>query len=408
MFSIREIYLKGSVNMKRYTGTTVRGIRMPIVRKGDDLITIISDNLMKAAEATPFDFRDRDIIGVTESFLARSQSNFVSLDQISDNVSVAAPKGDIAIAFPLLSRNRFLPLLKGIVKGISGKIRIYLSYPGDEVGNLIVDPINYYENRKKLSGECFNEEEWEKVFGRYIHTFTGIDYVKLYREVDPSRIEVWFVNNPVDILQHDVNIILASIHVRFLQKKMLLRSGASWVLTLDEICSRPREDAGYNEEYGLLGSNHSGDERVKLFPRDCKKFVNELHDELLRVTGKNIEVLVYGDGAFKDPVCGIWELADPVVSPGYTEGLDGTPSEVKLKLVADNAAGDALNAGEIVKKTIADKHKEKNIDKKLALGTTPRRYHDLIGSLCDLTSGSGDKGTPVIHISGYFDTYIDE
>ena len=381
---------------------------MPIVRKGDDLIRIISDNLIEAAKAAPFDFRDRDIVGVTESFLARSQSNIVSLGHIAEDVSAKAPGGDVAIAFPILSRNRFLPLLKGIVKGISGNVRIYLSYPGDEVGNLIIDPVTYLENRHKLSGECFGEAEWEKVFGRYLHTFTGIDYVKLYREVDPSRIEIWFANNPADILRYDKNIILASIHARSIQKKILLKSGASWILTLDEICHDPREDAGYNEEYGLLGSNYSADDSVKLFPRDCKKFVNELHDELLRITGKNIEVLVYGDGAFKDPACGIWELADPVVSPGYTEGLDGTPSEVKLKLVADNAEGDALNAGETVKKAIADKYREKNIDKKLALGTTPRRYPDLIGSLCDLTSGSGDKGTPVVHISGYFDTYIDD
>ena len=381
---------------------------MPIVRKGDDLISIISDNLIEAAKATPFDFRDRDIVGVTESFLARSQSNFVTLDQIAEDISTLAPKGDIALAFPILSRNRFLLLLKGIVKGISGKVRVFLSYPADEVGNQIIDPINYLENKHKLSGECFNEEEWESVFGRYLHTFTGVDYVKQYREIDASKIEIWFTNNPLDVLKHDGNIILANIHARSVQKNMLLKAGASWVLTLDEICNKPQEDRGYNEEYGLLGSNHSADDAVKLFPRDCNKFVNALHDELFKKTGKNIEVLVYGDGAFKDPVCGIWELADPVVSPGFTEGLDGTPHEIKLKLVADNAAGDAARAGEIVKQAIANKHDEENIDRKLALGTTPRRYPDLIGSLCDLTSGSGDKGTPVIHISGYFDTYLDQ
>jgi F420-0:gamma-glutamyl ligase len=379
---------------------------MPIVRKGDDLIRIISDNLLEAANATPFDFHDRDIIGVTESFLARSQSNFVSLDQIAEDISAKVPDGDIAIGFPILSRNRFLLLLKGIVKGIKGKVRIYLSYPGDEVGNLIIDPIDYLENKHKLSGECFDEEEWERVFGRYLHTFTGIDYVKLYREVNASKIEIWFTNNPMDILKYDKNIIIASIHVRLTQKKMLLR-GASMVLTLDEICNYPREGAGYNEEYGLLGSNRSGDDMVKLFPRDSNKFANALHDELFRLTGKKMEVLVYGDGAFKDPVCGIWELADPVVSPGYTEGLKGTPHEVKLKLVADNAAGDATSVGEIVKQAISYRREDENIDRELALGTTPRRYHDLIGSLCDLVSGSGDKGTPVVHISGYFDNYAD-
>jgi hypothetical protein len=379
-----------------------------MVRKGDDLIRIISDNLLDAAKATPFDFRDRDIVGVTESFLARSQSNLVSLDQITEDVSSKAPKGDIAIAFPILSRNRFLHLLKAFVKGISGKVRVYLSYPSDEVGNLIIDPITYLENKHKLSSECFNEEEWEKVFGRYIHTFTGIDYVKLYREVDPSKIEIWFTNSPIDVLRYDKNIILASIHVRSIQREVLLKSGASWVLTLDKICNHPRDGAGHNEEYGLLGSNRSGNNMIKLFPRNCNRFVNELHDELFRVTGKKIEALVYGDGAFKDPVCGIWELADPVVSPGYTEGLSGTPNEVKLKFIADNAEGDALRAEEIVKQAITDKRREKNIDRDLALGTTPRRYHDLVGSLCDLTSGSGDKGTPVVHISGYFDTYIDD
>ena len=394
--------------MTRYIGTTVRGIRMPIVRKGDDLIRIITDNLIEAAKATPFDFRNGDIVGVTESFLARSQSNFVSTDQIAEDISTLVPKGDIALAFPILSRNRFLLLLNGIVKGISGKVRVYLSYPGDEVGNLIIDPTNYLENKHKLSGECFDEEEWENVFGRYIHTFTGVDYVKQYRELDASKIKIWFTNSPFDILKHDVNIIIASIHMRSVQKIMLLKAGASWVLTLDEICNKPREDRGYNEEYGLLGSNHSGNDTVKLFPRDCNKFVYALHDELFRVTGKNIEVLVYGDGAFKDPVCGIWELADPVVSPGFTEGLNGTPHEIKLKLVADNAEGDALHAGEIVKQAIADKHEGENIDRELALGTTPRRYPDLVGSLCDLTSGSGDKGTPVVHISGYFDNYIDQ
>ena len=394
--------------MQRYTGTTVRGIRMPMVRKGDNLIRIITDNLLEAAKATPFDFRDSDIVGVTESFLARSQSNFVSLDKITEEISAKIPKGDVAIAFPILSRNRFLHILKAFVKGISGNVRIYLSYPSDEVGNLIIDPVSYLENKHKLSRECFNEEEWERVFGRYHHIFTGIDYVKLYREVSPSKIEIWFTNSPADVLRYDKNIILSSIHIRSIQKNALLKSGASLVLTLDDICNNPQEGEGYNEEYGLLGSNRSGNNMIKLFPRNCNKFVYELHDELFRLTGKKIEVLVYGDGAFKDPVCGIWELADPVVSPGYTKGLNGTPNEVKLKFIADNAAGDASSAEETVKQAIAEKRREKNIDRELALGTTPRRYHDLVGSLCDLTSGSGDKGTPVIHISGYFDTYIDD
>lgn len=393
----------------RYTGTTVRGIRMPIVRKGDDLIKIISENLINAAQNTPFEFRDRDIIGVTESFVARSQANFATIDQIAEDVASKAPKGDLAVAFPIMSRNRFLLLLKGITKGVSGKVRVYLSYPSDEVGNIIIDAENYLENKHKLSGECFDEGEWERVFGRYTHKFTGIDYVKMYRELDPAKIEVMFANNPLDILKHDKNILISSIHVRGIQKRMLQKAGANWVATLDEICNVPRGDCGYNPEYGLLGSNHSSDDKVKLFPRDCPEFAVKLQAELKKLTGKHIEVLVYGDGAFKDPVCGIWELADPVVSPGYTDGLNGTPSEVKLKLVADNADGDEKTARESVKKAINEKHRCGGaIDRKLALGTTPRRYPDLIGSLCDLTSGSGDKGTPVIHISGYFDTYIDD
>ena len=397
----------------RCTGTTVRGIRMPIVRKGDNLINIITEYLLLAAENEPFQFKDRDVVGVTESFFARSQGNIVSTDDVAEDISRKIPEGDIAVAFPILSRNRFMPMLRGIVKGVPAprKIRIYMSYPSDEVGNHIIDPAFFYERESSLTADCFDESTWENTFGRHMHAFTGIDYVDLYRSPDPERIEFWFTNNPLDILKRDRSVIIASIHARALHRKVLSKGGAGWLCDLTEFCNVPiREGGGYNPDYGLLGSNYSSDSALKLFPRDCKTFAENLQAALLRETGKNMQVLVYGDGAFKDPVCGIWELADPVVSPGYTDGLEGTPSEIKLKLVADSAenatAGEARKA---VSLAIEGKRgAEQAKDAKLSLGTTPRRYSDLIGSLCDLTSGSGDKGTPVVLISGYFDSYIDD
>ena len=397
----------------RCIGTTVRGIRMPIVRKGDNLLVIITEYLLLAAESESFRFKDSDIVGVTESFFARSQGNIVSIDDVAEDVASKIPEGDIAIAFPILSRNRFLPMLRGIVKGVPapGKIRIYLSYPSDEVGNNIIDPVSFYERKSGVASECFDESTWENTFGRYSHTFTGVDYAELYRGIDPSRIEIWFTNNPLDILKRDSNVIIASIHARAMHREILNKGGANWLCDLTEICNAPlREGSGYNPDYGLLGSNYSSDSNLKLFPRDCKTFVNSLQEELLIRTGKKMHVLVYGDGAFKDPVCGIWELADPVVSPGYTDGLEGTPFEVKLKLVADSTENaTASEARQAVAQAIEAKRETAPVkDFKLSLGTTPRRYFDLIGSLCDLVSGSGDKGTPVVHISGYFDSYIDE
>ena len=397
----------------RCTGTTVHGIRMPIIRKGDDLIEIITEHLILAAENEPFKFKDNDIIGVTESFLARSQGNIVSVDDVAEDVARKIPDGDIAIAFPILSRNRFMPILRGIVKSVPAprKIRIYTSYPSDEVGNQIIDPAYFYEQKSALASGCFDESAWEKIFGRHKHAFTGVDYVELYRSLAPDRIEFWFTNDPLEVLKRDRNIIVASIHVRAIHREILRKGGAEWLCDLADICNTPlREGAGYNPEYGLLGSNYSSDSSLKLFPRDCKAFVKDLQAALLRKTGKNMHVLVYGDGAFKDPVCGIWELADPVVSPGYTDGLEGTPNEVKLKLVADSTgnatAGEARQA---VSQAIEAKRGAAHTkDYKFSLGTTPRRYTDLIGSLCDLVSGSGDKGTPVVHISGYFDSYIDD
>jgi len=386
---------------------------MPIVRKGDDLIEIITEFMLLAAENEPFQFKDRDVVGVTESFFARSQGNIVTIDDVARDVAAKIPEGDIAVAFPILSRNRFMPLLHGIVKGVPAprKIRIYSSYPTDEVGNHIIDRASFYEMETRLVDECFDEAAWEKTFGRYKHTFTGVDYVELYRSPDPDRIEFWFTNNPLEILKRDRNIIIASIHARTLHREVLRKGGAAWLCDLTEICNAPlREDGGYNPEYGLLGSNFSSDSSLKLFPRDCKAFVNRLQEALFHKTGKKMQVLIYGDGAFKDPVCGIWELADPVVSPGYTDGVDDTPFKIKLKLVADSAGNaTAGEARQVVEQAIeAKRGAEHAKDFKLSLGTTPRRYSDLVGSLCDLVSGSGDKGTPVVHISGYFDSYIDE
>ena len=391
----------------RYVGTSARGIRLPVIAAGADLVGIIPSVLVEASQSLrdPFPLRDGDIVGVTESLLARSQGNMVTLDDIAADVQRQIPAGDVSLIFPILSRNRFGQLLRGILRGIRGRVCIFLSYPSDEVGNLVVDPQTYFLRSGELSGETFDEEEYERVFGRYVHAFTGVDYVRYYREMDPGRVEIRFSNNPLSALRFSNTVIVASIHARFSHGEILRRAGAR-VLSLDRICAAPlREGMGFNSEFGLLGSNYSREETVKLFPRDSAAFCRALREKLAEKTGKRMEVLVYGDGAFKDPVCGIWELADPVVSPGYTSGLEGMPKEIKLKYIADNAG--TLSPEDAVRKAIRNK---KGMDRfgHPTLGTTPRRLTDLIGSLCDLTSGSGDKGTPVVHISGYFDTYLDD
>ena len=392
----------------RYVGTVSRGIRLPVVTRGADIVKIISDSIINAAESErdKFEMRDHDIVGVTESLVARSQGNYVTLEDISNDVAKKFPAGDVAVICPILSRNRFHQLLRGMVKGIKGHVHVILTYPSDEVGNQIIEPMNYYLNSAKLSGECFDEKENYEIFGEYKHPFTGVDYVQLYKCIDPGRVSVHFSNNPLSALKFAKQVIVASIHARQIHRDILEKGGAERVVTMDQICSEPaRPGAGYNEDYGLLGSNYTNDESVKLFPRDCGEFVNKLQAELKERTGKEIEVLVYGDGAFKDPVCGIWELADPVVSPGYTEGLNGMPKEIKFKYVADNAGEKDPTAA--VEEAIRAKNR---LDKfgHSTLGTTPRRLTDLVGSLCDLTSGSGDKGTPVIYIQGYFDNYLDD
>ncbi|MEG1823793.1 MAG: coenzyme F420-0:L-glutamate ligase [Cloacibacillus sp.] len=392
----------------RYVGAVSRGIRLPVVTQGDDIIKIITESIVKAAQSPrdKFEMRNGDVIGVTESLVARSQGNYVTLADISNDVAAKFPDGDVAVICPILSRNRFHQLLRGMVAGIKGRVHVVLTYPSDEVGNQIIEPMNYYLNNKNLSGECFDEKEYYEVFGEYKHPFTGVDYIQLYKSIAPERVSVHFSNNPLSALKFADQVIVASIHARTIHRDILEKGGAKKVVTMDQICSEPhRPGMGWNENYGLLGSNYTNDNSVKLFPRDCTAFVNKLKDELKKCSGIDTEVLVYGDGAFKDPVCGIWELADPVVSPGFTDGLSGMPKEIKLKYVADNASGG--NPEEAVKEAIRAKGALDRFGHS-TLGTTPRRLTDLIGSLCDLTSGSGDKGTPVIYIQGYFDNYLDD
>lgn len=391
----------------RYVGTVSRGIRLPVITQGADLIKTISDGIIAASvsERDAFTIQDGDIVGVTESLLARAQGNYVTIGDIAEDVRRRVPDGDVSIIFPIMSRNRFYQVLRAIVRGVRGNVRIFLSYPSDEVGNQLIEPMNFYLKSGELKSPVFGEEEFYSVFGEYRHPFTGVDYVKLYKEIDPERISVCFANNPLAALEFSKNVIVASIHERHMHRDILQKAGAR-VVALDGLCSEPLYDGmGFNAEYGLLGSNYTSDDSVKLFPRDSKKFVTELQAELLRRTGRQLDALVYGDGAFKDPACGIWELADPVVSPGYTDNLEGFPKEIKLKYVADNA-GDR-DPAEAVREAIAAKY---GLDKNghETLGTTPRRLTDLIGSLCDLTSGSGDKGTPVVYIQGYFDCYLDD
>lgn len=392
----------------RHVGTVSRGIRLPVITKGDDVIKIIADCIISAAgsERDRFTIGDRDVVGVTESLVARSQGNYVTLADISADVAGKFPEGDVAVFAPILSRNRFCQLLRGMVNGIKGHVHVILTYPNDEVGNQLIEPMNYYLSSSKFDKECFGEDDFYRVFGEYKHPFTGVDYIQLYKSIDPQRVSVHFSNNPLSALKFARQVIVASIHARGIHRDILEKGGAAKVVTMDQICSAPvREGAGFNPDYGLLGSNYTNEDSVKLFPRGCGEFVKKLQHELLARSGKKLEVLVYGDGAFKDPACGIWELADPVVSPGFTEGLNGMPKEIKFKYVADNAAD--KDVAKAVEEAIRSKD---SLDRfgHFTLGTTPRRLTDLIGSLCDLTSGSGDKGTPVVYIQGYFDNYLDD
>ena len=393
----------------RTVGTVVRGVRAPIIKPGDDLAQIVVDSILAAQKEEGFKFRDKDIVAVTEAVVGKAEGNFVTVDDIAQDIKTKYPDGVIGIVFPILSRNRFSICLKGIARGAK-KLFIQLSFPSDEVGNGILDEEVFEKSKYNLSS-VISEKEYKKTFGKFLHPFTGINMVDFYRElVKEEDCEVEFVlsNDPKTILEYTNNVLVCDIHTREKTKKLLSKKG-NVVYGLCDVMNKPIGDSGCHPDYGLLGSNKSTEEKLKLFPKTGWELVRKVHDMLLEATGKNIEVMVYGDGAFKDPVGKIWELADPVVSPAYTDGLIGTPNELKLKYISDNKLSN-LSGDELVKAMKQEiAKKDKNLKGKMETqGTTPRRLTDLIGSLCDLTSGSGDKGTPIVFIQGYFDNYADE
>ena len=394
--------------MERRIGTVSRGIRGPIIRKGDDLAKIVVESVVEAAKSENLEFRDRDVVAVTESVVARSQGNYASIDDIAEDVKNKLGGGTIGVIFPILSRNRFAICLKGIAKGAK-KVVLMLSYPSDEVGNTLVSLDKIDEAHVNPYSDVLTLEEYRRLFGENKHEFTGVDYVEYYGNLikeQGAEVEIIFANQAKTILNYTDHVLTCDIHTRKRTKRILLENGAKVVCGLDDILTAPVNGSGYNEKYGLLGSNKSTENEIKLFPRDCKGLVLDIQKQLLDITGKHVEVMVYGDGAFKDPQGKIWELADPVVSPAFTDGLIGTPNELKLKYLADNDFKDL--SGEALKEAISDsiRKKEANLVGNMASqGTTPRQLTDLIGSLCDLTSGSGDKGTPIIWIQGYFDNY---
>ena len=394
--------------MSRFVGTTSRGIRLPIVKQGDDLTKIVVDSVLQASENEPFAINDRDVIAITESIVARTQGNYASVDAIAKDVHDKFGGGTIGVIFPILSRNRFAILLKGMARGVD-KIVLMLSYPSDEVGNALLTYDELDEKGVNPYSDVLSLEQYRKLFGRKVHEFTGVDYIDYYVDLIKSEncdVEVIFANQCKAILDYTDKVLTCDIHTRVRTKRILKEKGAKIVLGLDDILNAPVDGSGYNEKYGLLGSNKSTEEVVKLFPRDAQGLVEDIQRLMLEKTGKHVEVMVYGDGAFKDPQGKIWELADPVVSPFFTSGLKGTPNELKLKFLADNEFKDLK--GEELKEAIRNKIKEKEADlvgKMASEGTTPRQLTDLIGSLCDLTSGSGDKGTPVVLVQGYFVNY---
>ena len=394
----------------RNVGTVVRGIRTPIIKEHDDLASIVVDSLMAAKESEGFNFRDRDVVAITEAVVGISEGNYVTVDEIAQDIKNKFPSGNIGVVFPILSRNRFSMILKGIARGMD-KITMLLSFPSDEVGNGILDE-DVLDNSKYNLSSVISEEEYKETFGSWIHPFTGINMVDFYRDLVKSEnceIEFVFANDPKEILNYTKDDLTCDIHTRLRTKKLIKEAGANTVYGLFEVMNAPVGNSGFNPTYGLLGSNKSTEERLKLFPKTGDKLVVDIQNRLKELTGKTIEVMVYGDGAFKDPVGKIWELADPVVSPAYTKGLEGTPNEIKLKYVSDNKF--AHLKGDELKEAIKGEIRKKEADLKgnmLAQGTTPRRLTDLIGSLCDLTSGSGDKGTPVVFIQGYFDNLASE
>lgn len=393
--------------MTRNVGTVARGIRCPIIRQGDDLSKIVVDSILEAAKTDKFELGDRDVVGITESIVARSQGNYASIDAIGKDVKNKFGGETVGVIFPILSRNRFAICLKGIALGAK-KVVLMLSYPRDEVGNQLLTEDQLEEKGIDPYSTVLTLEKYRELFGENLHPFTGVDYVAYYSEIIESagaEVEIVFANHAIEILNYTKNVINCDIHTRKRTSRILKAKGAK-VYGMDEILSESVDGSGFNSKYGLLGSNKSTEDSIKLFPNDCTDLVYDIQKKLLEETGKHIEVMVYGDGAFKDPVGQIWELADPVVSPAYTEGLEGTPNELKLKYLADNDFNDS--SGEALKNAISERIKEKDsslVGKMESEGTTPRRLTDLIGSLCDLTSGSGDKGTPIVYIQGYFDNY---
>ena len=398
--------------MSRMLGTVSMGVRAPIIREGDDLVQIVTGSVMAAVENGEITPRDRDVVAMTEAIVARAQGNYCSVDDIASDVRAKLGGETIGVIFPILSRNRFAICLRGIAKGAK-KVVLMLSYPSDEVGNHLIDLDLLDEKGVNPYSDVLSLEKYRELFGYIKHPFTGVDYVEYYsnliREMG-AEVEVVFANDPRAILKYTKNVLNCDIHTRARTKRLLWAAGAERVCGLDEIMNAPVNGSGCNEKYGLLGSNKSTEDKVKLFPRECQDLVEDIQAELLKKTGKHIEVMVYGDGAFKDPIGKIWELADPVVSPAYTAGLEGTPNELKLKYLADNDFADL--SGEALRDAIKNKIQQKDgsslVGNMAAQGTTPRRLTDLIGSLCDLTSGSGDKGTPIIYIQGYFDNYTND
>ena len=393
----------------RYVGTTVRGIRTGVIKEGDNLRNIVVDSILKASENEKFEIKDKDIVAITEAVVGIATGNYVTADDIATDIKDKYPNGEIGLVFPILSRNRFSMILKGIARGVN-KIYMLLSYPADEVGNHLFSEDLLDKYNINPYSDSFGIDTYNKYFGDIVHEFTGVNYVDVYTDIckkENCDIEFIFSNNPKDILKYTKNVLACDIHTRERTKKILKE--ANIILGLDNIMDKSINGSGYNSKYGLLGSNKSTDERLKLFPEKGNELVIGIQQDIKKITGKNVEVMIYGDGAFKDPVGKIWELADPVVSPFYTSGLEGTPNEIKLKYVSDNTLANLK--GEELNKAMKEEIRKKGsnlVGQNKSLGTTPRRIVDLVGSLCDLTSGSGDKGTPVIYIQGYFDNYAND
>ena len=395
--------------MERMVGTVVRGLRAPIMKEGDDIVEIVVDTVLKASEVEGFSIKDRDIVAVTESVVARTQGNYADIDAIAADIKSKFGEDTIGVIFPILSRNRFAICLRGIAKAAK-KIILMLQYPSDEVGNHLITLDDLDEKGINPWTDVLTEKQFRELFGYKKHPFTGIDYVEYYKSIieeQGAQCEIIFSNDARTILEYTKNVLTCDIHSRARTKRILKSNGGEKVYGLDDILTKSVNGSGYNEKYGLLGSNKATENTIKLFRRDCQPIVEKIQALIKEKTGKTVEVMIYGDGAFKDPVGKIWELADPVVSPAYTKGLEGTPNEIKLKYIADNEFPHLK--GEELKKAISQYIKDKKADlvgDMVSQGTTPRRLTDLIGSLCDLTSGSGDKGTPIVYIQGYFDSYI--